>query len=179
MQSLFEWDFYEREHDLKTIVLRNLSEFAPGFSETDFAIKLAEGTQKNIKKLDKIIEVSAPEWPIDKLPIVDRNVLRIGLHELLHSDRKEVPPRVAINEAIELAKTYGGINSGRFINGVMGTVYREIGEPDKKEDAVPILPKDTPEKQNRESSTSETEQGSGEVGASEDEIENASINKNE
>ena len=82
--------------------------------------------------MDEIITVSAPEWPIEKLPMVDRNVLRIGLFELLYADRNEVPPRVAINEAIELAKNYGGINSGKFINGVLGTVYREIGEPDKK-----------------------------------------------
>lgn len=133
LQSLFEWDFYEREGDLKAIVKRNLDEFAPGFGEVDFVMNLAESVQKNIKKLDEIIEVSAPEWPVDKLPVVDRNVLRIGLNELLHADREEVPPRVAINEAIELAKTYGGLNSGKFINGVMGTVYREIGEPDKKE----------------------------------------------
>ena len=130
LQSLFEWDFYERERDLKAIVKRNLDEFAPGF-----VMNLAESVQKNIKKLDEIIEVSAPEWPVDKLPIVDRNVLRIGLNELLYANREEVPPRVAINEAIELAKTYGGLNSGKFINGVMGTVYREIGEPDKKEES--------------------------------------------
>ena len=136
LQSLFEWDFYGRKPKLLGIVLRNIEEFAPGFSERDFALKLTEGVQNNIEKLDEIIAASAPEWPVDKLPIVDRNVLRIGLYELLYADRKEVPPRVAINEAIEVAKTYGGLNSGKFINGVMGTVYREIGEPDKKEDRL-------------------------------------------
>jgi len=134
LQSLFEWDFYERKGDLIALVERNIEEFAPGFSEIEFVLNLAKSVQKNIEKLDKIIAASAPEWPVDKLPVVDRNVLRIGLDELLHADRKEVPPRVAINEAIELAKTYGGLNSGKFINGVMGTVYREIGEPDKKEE---------------------------------------------
>lgn len=133
LQSLYEWDFYEQSPSLKLIVERNLEEFAPGFTEPEFVFKLAEGVKEHLKQLDNIIAASAPEWPIDKLPIVDRNVLRIGLYELLYADRKEVPPRVAINEAIELAKTYGGLNSGRFINGVMGTVYREIGEPDKKE----------------------------------------------
>ena len=132
MQTLYEWDFYDQEPDLKSIVKRNLKEFAPGFSERDFVFQLIEGVSDNMKKLDGVITASAPEWPVDKLPIVDRNILRIGLQELLHADRKEVPPRVAINEAIELAKTYGGINSGRFVNGVLGTVYREIGEPDKK-----------------------------------------------
>ena len=84
-------------------------------------------------KLDKIIEKSAPEWPLDQITIVDRNVLRIGLYELLFADRKEVPPKVAINEAIELAKSFGGESSSKFINGVLGTVYREIGEPGKDE----------------------------------------------
>jgi N utilization substance protein B len=133
LQSLFEWDFFGFEPDLEEIVKRNLDEFAPGFTEENFVIKLTSGIKEHIKKLDDIITASAPDWPVSKLPIVDRNVLRIGLYELLFSNRKEVPPRVAINEAIELAKTYGGLNSGRFINGVMGTVYREIGEPDKKE----------------------------------------------
>ena len=144
LQSLFEWDFYGRKDDLEEIVERNIKEFAPGFSEHDFAVNLAKSVQKNMSKLDKVIAASAPEWPVEKLPIVDRNVLRIGLDELLHADRKEVPPRVAINEAIELAKTYGGLNSGKFINGVMGTVYREIGEPDKKEEQdAPKEAKDT------------------------------------
>lgn len=153
LQSLFEWDFYSREPDLESIVERNIEEFAPGFSEHDFAINLAKGVQKNIEKLDKIIAASAPEWPVDKLPVVDRNVLRIGLNELLHADRKEVPPRVAINEAIELAKTYGGLNSGKFINGVMGTVYREIGEPDKKKES----PTDSPRKAKEEAKSKKDE----------------------
>ncbi len=131
IQSLYEWDFYGRKEKIDDIVERNLEEFAPGFSEKEFVAGLAKGIVERIDELDKIIEASAPQWPIEKLPIIDRNALRIGLYELLHADRKEVPPRVAINEAIELAKTYGGHNSGKFINGVMGTVYREIGEPDR------------------------------------------------
>lgn len=131
IQSLYEWDFYGRKEKLEDIVERNLEEFAPGFSEKEFVSKLVKGVLSKMDELDKVIEASAPEWPIDKLPIVDRNALRIGLYELLHANREEVPPRVAINEAIELAKTYGGQNSGKFINGVMGTVYREIGEPDR------------------------------------------------
>ncbi|MDD5710486.1 MAG: transcription antitermination factor NusB [Candidatus Colwellbacteria bacterium] len=131
IQSLYEWDFYGRKEDIEKIVVRNLEEFAPGFSEREFIESLTKGVTSKIDELDKIIEASAPDWPIEKLPIIDRNALRIGLYELLYADRKEVPPRVAINEAIELAKTYGGQNSGKFINGVMGTVYREIGEPDR------------------------------------------------
>ena len=75
-----------------------------------------------------MIEKAAPEWPIAQIPLVDRNVLRIGLYELLHAKKEEVPPKVAINEAIELAKTFAGKVSGKFINGVLGTVYKQIEE---------------------------------------------------
>jgi N utilization substance protein B len=133
LQTLYEWDFYERSMDFEEVLERNIEEFAPGFSEKDFVMKLAEGVKEKIDELDGIIVKSAPEWPVNNLPIVDRNILRIGLYELLFSDRDEVPPRVAINEAIELAKSYGGQNSGKFVNGVLGTIYKELGEPDQKE----------------------------------------------
>jgi len=131
LQSLYEWDFYDRSEDIKKIVERNLEEFAPGFLEKDFVMSLVEGVKEKSAELDQVIAKSAPEWPVNQLPVVDRNVLRLGLYELLFANRKEVPPRVAINEAIELAKTYGGQNSGKFVNGVLGTIYREIGEPDQ------------------------------------------------
>ncbi len=131
LQSLYEWDFHERQLDLDSTIERNVEEFAPGFTESDFVRNLVNGVVSKADELDKIISASAPDWPVAQLSVVDRNVLRIGLYELLFGNRKEVPPRVAINEAIELAKTYGGQNSSKFINGVLGTVYREIGEPDK------------------------------------------------
>ncbi|MFH1671735.1 MAG: transcription antitermination factor NusB [Candidatus Portnoybacteria bacterium] len=134
MQSLYEWDFKgKNKEQLKKVVERNLKEFGPGLEESDFVWQIVSGVTDNLDKLDKIIEKSAPEWPIDQITTVDRNVLRIGLQELLFGNRDEVPPKVAINEAIELAKTFGGESSGRFINGVLGTVYREIGEPGKDE----------------------------------------------
>jgi N utilization substance protein B len=134
MQSLYEWDFKGRKPDqLKGIVQRNLKEFAPGLEDSQFIWKLIKGVIEYSSRIDKIIEKSAPEWPLEQITIVDRNVLRIGLYELLFGDRQEVPPKVAINEAIELAKTFGGESSGKFINGVLGTVYREIGEPGKDE----------------------------------------------
>jgi len=134
MQSLYEWDFKGMDMDkLDEIVKQNIEEFGPGIEETDFVKQIVNGVIENLPKLDKIIEKSAPEWPIDQITVVDRNVLRIGLYELLLGNRKEVPPKVAINEAIELAKTFGGESSGKFINGVLGTVYREIGEPGKDE----------------------------------------------
>ena len=135
MQSLFEWDFHSGlsagKRNLKAILDRNLKDFAPGFDDAGFAKKLAEGVVKRKKELDDLIEKAAPDWPIPQIAPVDRNVLRIGIYELIYGNHKEVPPKVAINEAIELAKSFGGDSSGRFVNGVLGTIYRELGEPGK------------------------------------------------
>ncbi len=138
LQTLFEWDFSVPEKssvvtdELKKILDRNLKEFAPGLEDDNFVMKLLVDVLKKHTVIDKIIEKAAPDWPIDKISVVDRNILRIGLTELLFGDRAQVPPKVAINEAIELAKTFGGENSGKFVNGVLGSVYKEIGEPDKE-----------------------------------------------
>ncbi len=126
LQSLYEWDFYNRQADLTKITERNLKEFGPGIDEPEFVWRIIKGVIENFENLNKIIEKADPEWLINQISITDRNILRIGLYELLFADRNEVPPKVAINEAIELAKNYGGPNSGRFINGVLGTVYKEI-----------------------------------------------------
>ena len=126
LQSLYEWDFYNKKPILKNIVERNIKDFGPGLEELDFIWRLIEGIEKHMPDLDKIIEKAAPEWPIAQISMVDRNVLRIGLFELLYSDKEEVPPKVAINEAIELAKTFSGTTSGKFVNGVLGTVYKQI-----------------------------------------------------
>jgi transcription antitermination protein NusB len=137
MQSLFEWDFKGFANDnMEEVLSRNVHEFAPGMGDFSFIKTLADGVMKKREDIDKIIEKAAPEWPIDKISIVDRNVLRIGLYELLFSDRAEVPAKVAINEAIELAKTFGGETSGKFVNGVLGAVYKELGEPGKDDTAV-------------------------------------------
>lgn len=134
MQSLFEWDFNGKDQKmLGEIVERNKKEFGPGLDEEyPFVDRLIKGTIDNLPKIDKIIEKAAPEWPIEQITAVDRAVLRLGLYELLFGSREEVPPKVAINEAIELAKSFGGESSGKFVNGVLGTVYREIGEPGKE-----------------------------------------------
>jgi N utilization substance protein B len=127
MQSLYEWDFNGRKkEDLNKIVEKNIKEFGPGIGSGDFVWQITRGVVSHFSDLNKIIEKAAPEWPIDQISIIDRNVLRIGLYELLYADKNEVPPKVAINEAVELAKTFGGENSGKFINGVLGTVYKEI-----------------------------------------------------
>jgi transcription antitermination protein NusB len=110
-----------------------LKEFAPGLEDDHFVFSLIEEILEKRAAIDEIIEKAAPDWPIEKISVVDRNILRIGLTELLFGDRAQVPPKVAINEAIELAKTFGGENSGKFINGVLGAVYKEIGEPGKEQ----------------------------------------------
>lgn len=134
MQTLFEWDFNgQKKEGLQEILERNVGEFAPGMGDFSFMKNLLDNIIKKKKTLDKIIEKAAPEWPIDKISIVDRNVLRIGLYELLFAKRDEVPAKVAINEAIELGKSFSGTTSSRFINGVLGAVYRELGEPGKDE----------------------------------------------
>lgn len=127
LQSLYEWDFYNRKGDLPATLERYLQEFAPGVDEPEFAWRIVKGIVEHLDRLDLIITKAAPEWPLDKIAIVDRNILRIGLYELLYADPEEVPPKVAINEAIEIAKNFGGPNAGRFINGVLGTIYREMG----------------------------------------------------
>ena len=141
LQTLFEWDFLLNNKKgsnltndgIKNILKRNLKEFAPGFEDDVFVFSLIDQVLKKHIMIDEIIEKAAPDWPIDKISVIDRNILRIGLTELLFGDRKEVPPKVAINEAIELAKTFGGENSGKFVNGVLGAVYKEIGEPGKEQ----------------------------------------------
>ncbi len=128
LQSLYEWDFYRGKHDIVAILDRNLAEFAPGIDEPEFAWKILTGVTDHLRDIDNVITKAAPEWPLDKIAIIDRNILRVGLYELLYADPNEVPPKVAINEAIEIAKNYGGLNAARFINGVMGTIYRELGD---------------------------------------------------
>ena len=134
MQTLFELDFNNFEiADLDELVERNVAEFAPGLDDVSFAKVLVEGVAKQREKIDQIIEKAAPDWPLHQIANVDRNILRLGLFELLFGNRAEVPARVAINEAIELAKTFGGEKSGKFINGVLGAVYKELGEPGREE----------------------------------------------
>ncbi len=154
MQSLFEWDFNGKDpQQLALVVDRNKKEFGPGLDEEyEFIDRLVQGVVENLEKIDVIIEKAAPAWPIAQITAVDRAVLRLGLYELLFGAREEVPPKVAINEAIELAKAFGGESSGKFVNGVLGTVYREIGEPGKEYPTHDEL-----EKQREEEKAKETE----------------------
>jgi N utilization substance protein B len=137
LQSLYAWDFSgnfsndspktaHRDDQLKATVDNAIEEFGPGLKDDIFVWQLIKGVTEKQPALDRVIENAAPEWSIDQITIVDRNILRLGLWELLFGNKEEVPPKVAINEAIELAKSFGARASGRFVNGVLGTVYREL-----------------------------------------------------
>lgn len=125
MQSLYERDFHgNKVDDITDVVERNLQEFAPGLDDKGFAKELVDGVLKHQRDIDATITKYAPAWPLPQITIVDRNILRIGVFELKWSD--SVPSKVAINEAIELAKTYGGESSGKFVNGVLGAIFKDI-----------------------------------------------------
>ncbi len=136
MQTLFELDVRDGfdvsdQGYITTIIKGHMEEFAPGLSSHFFAEALVRGVVAKKKVLDEVLTKAAPEWPLEKIPNVDRNILRLGLYELLFGNYTEVPPKVAIDEAIELAKMFGGEASARFTNGVLGRVYKELGEPGK------------------------------------------------
>lgn len=127
MQTLFEWDFRgQPTAALPAITEHNLKEFGVGIeTEKDFVQKLIDGVIDNIKEIDVLIQQYAPDWPVDQITVVDRNILRLGILELKFNF-DNVPPKVAINEAIELAKSFGGPASGKFVNGVLGAMYKDL-----------------------------------------------------
>lgn len=135
LQSLYEYEFRQKAGDpaaeIDVIVAKNIEPYAKALGDTEFVYQLARDVSARFDELDAELQPMAPEWPIATIAAIDRNVLRIGLHELEKS-AKTVPPKVAINEAVELAKAFGSDNSSRFINGVLGTAYRQIYE---KEDS--------------------------------------------
>ena len=125
MQSLFLWDFNgQKNEDFDKIIAGNLANFAPSFNDKKFIKKLVKGVVDNLEKIDKYIIKYATEWPLEQSTIVDRNILRIGVYELAMV--ADIPPKVAINEAIEIAKTFGGESSGKFVNGVLGAIYKDV-----------------------------------------------------
>lgn len=124
MQTLYEWDFNNRKEPLQELAKHNIDQLAPGMEDTGFVTGLLNGVESNLDEINKTIVETAPEWPLEQITIVDRNILRLGIYELLFA--KEVPPKVAINEAVELGKTFGGESSGKFVNGVLGTLYKKL-----------------------------------------------------
>jgi N utilization substance protein B len=136
MQSLYEWDVREDEK-LDEIIERNIGQYDAEV-DLDFINSLKLGIQKDKDKIDALLMKAAPEWPIDQVAVIDKVILRISIYELLFGD--QVPAKVAINEAVELAKSFGGENSSKFVNGVLGTLYREsdryVAEDDVKDRAT-------------------------------------------
>lgn len=132
MQTLYELDFglsmnrEIKEEELAAITKRNIDEFGPGLEEKDFVYELVRGVRDHQKEIDALIAKYAPQWPLEQITVVDRNVLRLGVLELKYSTT--VPAKVAINESIELAKTFGGESSGKFVNGVLGAIYKDMVE---------------------------------------------------
>jgi transcription antitermination protein NusB len=133
MQSLFLWDFNgQQDSDLDNVIKGNFQNFAPNFNDHGFVKNIIKGVIKNIKEIDRYIIKYATEWPLDQITIVDRNILRIGVYELVFD--KDIPAKVAINEAIEIAKAFGGESSGKFVNGVLGAIFKDIDEGSDKEE---------------------------------------------
>ena len=136
LQTLFAWDFNgKKDQDIERLTAENFANFAPNFDDGGFVRDLVAGVRDNVSKIDKFIVKYATEWPLDQITTVDRNILRLGIFELLYT---VVPPRVVINEAIEIAKSFGGDSSGKFVNGVLGALYNdepEIQKRDNKEEA--------------------------------------------
>ena len=127
MQTLYEWDFRPGA-DIEEIKNRNIKNYSDDQLDTDdsYIKSTIIGVIDKINEIDKQIEIAAPEWPLEQIASIDKTVLRIAVYEILYSE--EIPPKVAINEAVELGKTFGGQNSSKFINGVLGTVYRNSPE---------------------------------------------------
>lgn len=135
LQTLYEQDFRrecgDRSLDLDGVLMRNIGRYRESIDDHAFIKKLVHGVSGKAKTLDKILQPIAPEWPINQIARMDRLVLQIGLYELLYNE--QVPPKVVINEAVELAKSFGGDNSSKFINGVLGTLFKhkEAGKLNK------------------------------------------------
>ncbi len=131
LQSLYEYEFRlsagDVDLDIDEILTRNLDRYRDEIEDTPFVKELVTGVLEKIPELDEALQPIAPEWPLNQISRVDHGILRIGLYELLHRGEK-VPPKVAINEAVELAKAFGSDNSSKFVNGVLGTAFRTLIE---------------------------------------------------
>ena len=135
LQSLYEYELRtlanDPEVDLNVIVAKNIEPYEKALGDTEFVYSLARNVVENFETLDKALHPLAPEWPIESIAAIDRNVLRMGLYELSEC-RDSIPPKVAINEAVELAKAFGAENSSKFVNGVLGTAYKKLGIVEEK-----------------------------------------------
>ena len=121
MQTLYEWEF-RGFADIKPIISRNIAEFSKDV-DSDYVNNVTKGVEANFEEINSLIKEAAPEWPLSQIAHVDRNILRVAIYEMLFDAKEDIPPRVSINEAIEIGKTFGGENSSKFINGVLGHIY--------------------------------------------------------
>jgi N utilization substance protein B len=129
MQTLFAWDFNGQKTDnLDELIAGNFQQFAPSFNDNGFVENLVRGVIEHVSDIDQYIIKYATEWPLDQITTVDRNVLRLGVYELVFD--QGIPAKVAINESIEIAKAFGGEASGRFVNGVLGSIFKEMPAKD-------------------------------------------------
>lgn len=160
VQALFEWDFRDSsEAQIDAIIDHAVTEFGPGLEDTEFLERLIRGVVGHVEEINGIITTAAPDWPLNQITNVDRTVLRLGVYELRWGNYTEVPPKVAINEAIELAKTFGGSSSGKFVNGVLGTIYRDMGEPLKDDTTEKRKERELHEQDEVPKETTESEEG--------------------
>jgi len=152
LQTLYEQEFRadagDSSADIQDILTRNVQRYKAMVEDKAFIKRLVMGVAKEFAALDAIIQPLAPEWPVDQIARMDRTILRMGLYELAHVE--DVPPKVVINEAVELAKAFGGDNSSKFVNGVLGTYYRQHIEPKSDDGQPPIA--ETPEQAESEAS---------------------------
>jgi len=129
LQSLYEYEFRTQSEDtsvdIDEILGRNLERYETAIEDKGFVSDLVKGVIAEQAELDAAIQPIAPDWPVDQIARVDRTILRMGFYELLHL-AAIVPPKVVINEAVELAKAFGSDNSSKFVNGVLGTAYRTL-----------------------------------------------------
>ena len=148
LQTLYEYEFRhgagDSNADVESILARNLARYKHMVDDQEFVKRLVRGVAADEAQLDAIIGRLAPEWPVDQIARVDRTVLRMALYELQHGN--DVPARVVINEAVELAKSFGADNASRFVNGVLGTFYREHVGPSASEAEVPSPESKQPQK---------------------------------
>ncbi|MBR3320024.1 transcription antitermination factor NusB [Candidatus Saccharibacteria bacterium] len=166
LQSLYEYEFRSKAGDatadIDHIVAKNITPYEKALGDTEFVYALSRGVVEKTEELDEALTPLAPEWPISSIAAIDRNVLRIGLYELKYTNDK-VPPKVAINEAVELAKAFGSENSSKFINGVLGTAFKQLGltadEPSKENHGKQESSKDDDKPSKEASAPADQEEG--------------------
>ena len=171
LQSLYEHELrtlaHDQEVDLDIIIAKNIEPYEKALGDTEFVYNLAHKVSENFETLDTALQPMAPEWPIDSIAAIDRNVLRMGLYELSECG-DSIPPKVAINEAVELAKAFGSENSSKFVNGVLGTAYKKLGIKEVKDGNEKKTGGGTDGKKDAQSSGSDTDGNNQRVSVSED-----------